>query len=347
MGLWERLLQLKNLVPYGLAREPVDPDTLVERGSAGTEMYGRFVPWLDYNPKLSGEQGLATYEQMRKSDASIRSVLQACKLPLLRATWKVTPAVESEADETDKEIAHFCSDAILGEAASGPAHSHTAVRLAGSNKVQTWRGVLKHVLLMLDFGFTVFEKVWDTDDDGRLTLARLAPRLPQTISQIEVDQFGFVKSVFQRAYKNGRQKEVEIPAPYVFVLTHDREGDNHWGVSLLRYAYKHWYYKDEAYRINMVRLDRFGVGIPRAKIAAGYQLKVSEQKALEELLQGLRSHHRGYVITPEEIDVSIMTPENEAGGASGVLDFVDHQDIMISRMVLANFLTAGVQKHGN
>jgi hypothetical protein len=42
-----------------------------------------------------------------------------------------------------------------------------------------------------------------------------------------------------------------------------------------------------------------------------------------------------------------MTPENERGGAAGLMEAVDHHDIMMARAVLAHFLTAGSQKHGN
>src|SRR6188474_570355 len=74
-----------------------------EHGASGTQIFDAQVEQYDYNPMWRVDSALQVCEQMRKSDGSVRSVLQVVKLPLLRATWKVVPGQEDGGDETDKK----------------------------------------------------------------------------------------------------------------------------------------------------------------------------------------------------------------------------------------------------
>jgi phage gp29-like protein len=307
---------------YGVSGSPN-----VSQGS----IRGSFIQQEDYNDDWVGQQGVLLADKMRRSDGSVRSILQAIKLPLRRATWRVSPADENGGDEQDKKIASFC-------------HIHL---LQSDDQKDTWDVILRHILLMLDFGFSVLEKVWTVDHEGNYVLQRLAPRLPQTIKDFNVGPNGELKYIVQEAYKNGEMKEFKIPGKYAVVFSYDKEGDNYWGIPLLRFIYQHWFYKQELYRIDAIRFDRFGIGIPIGYIKENYVLKPREREEVIKLLKGLRSHERAFALLPEEIQVKIMTPESEHGGASGLMDSVDHHDVMIARAALALFLTAGSQKHGN
>lgn len=300
-----------------------------EFGEAGNEIFQGKVRQIDYNSTWQGTQRYDLINKIRRSDGSARSVIQSIKLPLRRATWRVSPSDENGGDDKDKEIAKFCHDHLIQT----------------DDRHETWDGVLRHILLMLDFGFSVLEKVWTVNKDGQYVLARLAPRLPWTIEDFEVNPDGTLKSVVQRTPNSNKPNR--IPAKYACVFTYEKEGDDYWGVSLFRYIYMHWFYKTEMYRIDAVRLDRFGIGIPIASIKENYVLKPNERREVVELLKGLRSHERAFGLLPEQIELKIMTPENERGGASGLMESVDHHDVMMARSVLALFLTAGSQKHGN
>ena len=324
------MIELFHTDHHGEVVEPPKEDK--EHGSSGTEQDGfGFVKQVDYNVDWVGEEGVKNAEKMRKSDGSIRSVLQAMKLPLRRATWRVIPAADDGGDEKDKEIATFC-------------HRHL---IQSDDQHETWDVVLRHILLMLDFGFAVLEKVWTVNDAGELVLARLAPRLPQTIKDFKVNPDGTLKYVVQEAYKRGKLQELRIPAQYVAIFCYDKEGDNYWGTPLLRYLWQHYYYKQELYRIDAIKHDRLGVGLPIGYIQKGYVVKKNEKDEVVALLKGIRSHHRAFALLPEEIKVEILTAKTEGGGAAGLMDSVDHHDVMIARAVLALFLTAGSQRHGN
>ena len=298
-----------------------------ERGESGSPVYGGLLNQKDYNPDWVGANGVANAERMRKSDGSIRSVLQVLKLPILRSDWKVIVNDEESATEEDRKIAQFCHDELI----------------ANTRRHESWQTVLRHVLLMLDHGFCCFEKVWTVDDEGHYTLRRLAPRLSPSIREIRVNDDGTLKSVVQQ----GVDKEYTIPGRYCLMLSYEKEGDNFWGVPVLRYVWQHYFYKTEFYRIDAIRLDRFASGLPVGHIEKGYIMKPSEKAEVIEILRGMRSHERSFALLPEQIKLEILTPETAKSGSSGLMEAVDHHDVMIARAVLALFLTAGSQKHGN
>jgi phage gp29-like protein len=314
--------------------EPLNPEDITihkEHGASGVDSVSGSVEPYEYNPKWRHDVSLDLCEQMRRSDASVRSVLQVVKLPLMRATWKIVPGQEDGGDEEDKKRAKKLHDVIIG----------------GKSRVEGWRSTLSHHLTMLDFGFAVSEIVFDVDREGFYYPYRIAPRLARTIREFRTYPDGSLKYVRQEAMKNGKLKSMRIPTPYIVHTAHDQEGDNYWGIPLLRYLYQHYYYKTEFYRIDAVRLDRFGIGIPIIEIEKGYVLRPNDKRLAETILKGLRSHHRAYAMLPAELKLKILTPENERGGASGLMEAVDHHDVMMARAVLAHFLTMGQQKHGN
>src|SRR5690606_32279780 len=127
-------------------------------------------PWTsfnrqEYNPSLMGIRGLEAYDRMRKSDGTVRGTLRSIKTPALSGRWFVEPASDSD---LDKEIAKFiwCN---LTEYMS-----------------ISWPQVLTEALLMCDFGYYMFEKVWENrviEGELRTVLAKLGPRHPMDVQE--------------------------------------------------------------------------------------------------------------------------------------------------------------------
>ena len=110
----------------------------------------------------------------------VRAMLQVIKLPLRGATWQCNPATD---DPVDRQIADFCTKAIFDD----------------DSMEDSWDYVLRHILLMLDFGVSVLEKVWMVDDEGNYRFKRLAPRLPKTLREWHVNREGKLVALVQYA----------------------------------------------------------------------------------------------------------------------------------------------------
>lgn len=302
-----------------------------EYGAPGNQFYLDSLPQNEYNPKFMVPQLYDTVHKMRMSDSSITAALAVMKLPLLRTEVKIVPDQGAETGE-DKLIADTCYEKLMRQG---------AVR-------ESWQKQLRNFLLMLDFGFSCAEKVWTQDDEGFLRFARIAPRLPPSIREMRVNADGSLRHVVQYASKGGYEKILKIPVPqYGVVMSWAKEGENHWGISVLRPIYKHWFYKEEFYRIDAVRLDRWGTGIPEAEVATNYNLKVGDRADLQNMLKRLRGGEQAYLIHPEEVKIRILTPEPGGSTDLGLMNSVYHHDLMIYRSILAHFIATANAEYGN
>jgi hypothetical protein len=303
-----------------------------EYGSPGNVFYIDSLPQNEYNPKFMVPQLYDTVQKMRFGDSSIVAALAVMKLPLLRTEVKVIPGKDDTNDAQDILIAKTCEEKLM---IAGAVH-------------ETWQKQLRNWLLMLDYGFSCAEKVWTQDSDGFLRFSRIAPRLPPSVTEMRVNSDGTLRHVVQNATKNGRQQELKIPVPlYGAVMSWNKEGENHWGQSVLRPIYKHWYYKEELYRIDAVRLDRWGTGIPEAEIAENYNLKVQDMTDLQNMLKRLRGGEQAYLIHPEQVHLRILTPEPGGSTDLGLMNSVYHHDLMIYRSILAHFIATANAEYGN
>src|SRR4029078_708782 len=107
-------------------------------------------------------------DEMRSSDGTVRSILLATKLPIIRAEWYIEKASE---DAQDQEIADFVKSALFDW------------------MELPWDSFLRQALLMMDFGVMVFEKVFALKDaQGKIyvTWGKLAPRMPKSIFRWEM-----------------------------------------------------------------------------------------------------------------------------------------------------------------
>jgi hypothetical protein len=297
-----------------------------EIGSSGTPRSGNILGTEEYNRDLAGKNAIKSYDRMRRSDGQTKAVLQMLKLPLLGADWSIIP--QEGGDQTDQEIANFCHAVIVDD----------------DGMQDPWQFVLRHILLMLDFGFSVFEKVWDVGPDNKLVYWRLAPRLPQSIERWEVDDAtGALVTVVQRAVKNGQEQELAIPAEDTAVFVHEQEGDNYNGISVLRPGYKHWFYKDKLYTIDAIGHERLSAGIPMAEADETADITEPMIDDVEKVLEGIRAHQRAYIIGMPGWKFKLLqtTASNES-----LMKSVEHHDVMIARSILAPFMNVGQAPNG-
>jgi len=296
---------------------------LTEIGRMGTAYFNGIIA-DEYNSDLQGQAGLTMYDKMRRSDAQVQAVLWVCELPIRSARWAVEPGGD---DAKSVEIAQQVEANLLEEMSI------------------TWDDFLRHALLMLPFGFMVFEKVWERRDGG-LRYRKLAPRMPASIDKWDMEADGGLKGVQQLVWAGGQYSRPYIPVEKLLVFTNRKEGANWAGMSLLRAAYKHWYYKDNFYRIDAIANERHGVGVPYVKMSA--EAAVEDYEEAAEILQSLHAHERSYVVGKhcwEEF--TMVGVDRPTSALISVLSSIEHHDVMIARSILAQFINLGSTETGS
>lgn len=294
-----------------------------ELGASGTENMLGVISSIETLPALIPPDGLRVYEEMRNL-AQVNASLYIVKAPILSSTPVVRPP--KNGDLVDQGIADFCQAALFGPG---------GMRLS-------WRRVFEHLMTRLDYGVAVCEKVHRYDlESGTWRVAKLAPRLARTIWQWNPDPAtNELASITQQAYRADMSyKQVTLPAQKCVVSTHQREGDNYWGRSILRPAYFHWWAITEMLRIGVVRADRWGVGIPKAKFTTQEDWTNRTLVAqVKRALKALRSHDRAYVMEHPGVEFSMLELNGTDGGVK-LTDDIDFHARMIIQNVLATFLS--------
>ena len=304
------------------ANTPKKIRTKPEIGASGTTNFQGNIDTEEYVSKLQGSTLYKTMDQMRWSDASVQAALLMCELPIRSAEWDIEAASDSA---QDVEIAEF----IKGNLFKG--------------LTLNWEETLRQILLMLPYGVMVFEKVYQIDEMGLVGWRKWAPRLPRTIIKWHVDKNGELESIEQRAYKNDKFLTITIDTQKLLIFNHRREGDNYLGTSILRQAYKHWFFRDKYYKIDAVAQERSGIGIPVITLPDSFT--DDDYEDAEKLGKNLRGHERAYIIKKTGWEVEML--DMHSSGLKDPQKMLDHHTREILKSVLAHFIDLGSSSAGS
>jgi hypothetical protein len=300
-------------------RKPAPPKSkdrkaaLTELGDSGTRLFDGVIS-EEYNAKLQDVRGVAVYDEMRKSDGTVRSLVLAVTLPVRAANWFIKPASE---DAQDQEIAEFVKDALF----NAPKF--------------TFDDFLRHALLSLPFGVMPFEKVFGTraiEGKERIAWDKLAPRMPRSIQK-----WAIAGGAFGITQNTSEGKPVGIPGDKLIVFVNEMEGENWWGVSILRAPYKHWFIKNTIYKIDAIAFERQGLGVPYAKLPEG--ATASDQAKAETILKNLRANSHAYIVEPHDFEIGFKDMQSDK--TRDPQNSIAHHNREIMKSGLAQFLELG------
>jgi hypothetical protein len=287
----------------------------------------------EHIPELRWPNSLRIFSMMR-TDPQIFSLLQALFLPIRQSRWVIEP--NGARDEVVELIANGLSLPIKGQ--EEPA-SRSRVRFDHDRH-------LEHALLALIYGYIYFEEIGEMapGPSGALQwhLKKLGPRMPQSIAKINLDSENELSSIVQWARPGQPQMGVPITAdrlaPYVWSM----EGANWTGQSYLRSCYKPWLLKDRALRVDAMKNERFGMGIPVATAPMGATRDTVMQYAT--MARAARADGMAGVGLPNGASIDV---KGISGALPDILASVEYYDTQMARSFLAMFSLLGQSKTGS
>jgi hypothetical protein len=299
------------------ATEVKKSEVLTEVGGTGTAIIGGFLTMQDYNTDFTGVKRIDIFDEM-KSDATVRAGVLAIKLPLLSADWYIR---EPSGNDEKSEVTLFVENQLF------------------KNKGFSWTAFLRQALTMVDNGNAIFEKVYEKLPDGKIGWKRFSPRLSKTIYRWTL-QDGKTPGIYQ-ILPTG--KTAEIPRWKLLYFINEQEGNNYEGISMLRSAYSHWYYKKLYYKIDAIATEKQGMGIP--KITPPTTVTPDDKRKAKEIAQNMRTNEKAYIEVPNGWFVEFM--DMKGTSVKDSKEMIAHHDRQIVKAFLAQFLDLGAHSGGS
>ena len=311
-------------------------------GSTGLRQFSGWVR-EEFLPQLLGRQAATVYREMLDNSSSVGSLIFAIAQAVRKVEWRVTPAADTPAAKAAADFA----DSLRFDM------SHT------------WEDFIAEALSMLGYGFSLHEIVYKRRDDGKIGIRRLPIRSQDTILKWFFDENGEVQGVTQQPWVGAL---IDIPIEKLLLFRPTSHKNNPEGRSILRNAYRPYYFLKRLEEQEAVLFERFAglpvLKVPSALLAAATGANATPEAvaalaAYKNLVTNVRVDDQMGVILPSDMwqdangnptgqpmyQFSLETPQS---GRSGVDPNVSIQryklDILMT--VLADFVMLGHEQHG-
>jgi hypothetical protein len=246
-------------------------------------------------------------------------------MPIRRYKWFVAP--NGARDEVVQAFADDVNLPVQGELAQNKPRTRDKFH---------WGNFLRQALLATVYGFYYFENI-GVIRDGMWRLVDLAPRPPSTISQVKVDEHGALVSIRQAVGISSP----EIPASRLTPMVWELEGGNWFGRSMFRCVYKNWLIKDRLLRVDAMKHDRNGLGVPWIEAPVGATKQQIEY--LNQLAQSFRAGDMSGASTPAGAKLTLV---GTTGSIPDTVASIKMHDEAMARAFLMMFIQLGQTQSG-
>ena len=304
-------------------------------GTTGLRRYGAQI-YEEFLPELRWPRAGKVYQEMSDNDPVIGSILYLAEMLIRGTTWGVEAASTSAVDAEAAEFLTSCMD----------------------DMEMSWANTISEILSMLAYGFSFHEIVYkvrrgpnETNAKYRsqYTDARIGWRMMPIRSQTSMYEWVFnaendVVAFVQVAEPNF--KRVVIPMSKGLLFRTRVSRDNPEGKSLLRNAYRPWFFKKHFEEIEGIGIERDLAGFPVLTTPEGLDLwneedpqMVTLKSRAEELVASVRRDSEEGILLPFGWDLKLLT-----SGSSRQIDIgatIDRYDNRIAITMLSDIILLG------
>ncbi|MFZ5850533.1 MAG: phage portal protein family protein [Actinomycetota bacterium] len=321
---------------------------LSELGSTGLRRSGGTL--LDEPlAALRGQRGRKIYAEMA-TDPVVSAFLFAVEKAVSSLDWRVDPEEDEAGSEQDAEFVDSC------------LHDMS----------DSWDGTLGEILSMLVYGWDFAEIVYKRRlgpehrdpskrskyTDGRIGWRKWATRAQDTLYEWAFDEDGGLAGMVQMDPLAGAGV-VTIPMEKGLLFRTTTRRSSPEGQSLLRGAYRPWYFKKRIEEIEAVGIERDLAGLPVAWVPPAYldpNAGAAEKAILAEIVaivQGIKRNEQDGVVWPlaydehgnKQFDLTLLST-----GGTRQFDtdaVIARYDQRIAMSTLADWLLLGHEKVGS
>ena len=314
---------------------------LQQLGVTGLERYGGYVN-EEFLPELRYPRAAKVYKEMADNDPVIGAMLFMSEMLIRAVDWRVEAASDSAEDKEHAEFLESCMHDMS----------------------QSWASFINEVLSMFTYGFSFHEVVYKVRkgphtnnpkykskyDDGRIGWRKISSRAQATLLEWEFDEDGDVCAFIQLAPP--KFDRVRIPMQKGLLFRTRVSKDNPEGKSLLRNAYRPWYFKKRIEEIESIGIERDLAGLPILKAPEGVDLwdttdplMVQQKAVAENIVTNVRNDATSGVLLPYGWEFELAST-----GGSRTFDtnaIITRWDFRIASTMLADIVLMGSEKAGS
>lgn len=310
-------------------------------GVSGLRRYGPAV-YEEFIPELRWPYAGKVYQEMADNDAVIGSILYLAEMLIRGCTWEVKPKGNSDVDHEAAKFLRECMD----------------------DMDLSWANTICEILSMFPYGFSFHEIVYkirrgpeETNgkyrsrySDGRIGWRRLPSRAQTSLAEWEFDEDGDVKAFIQRCEPNF--DTVRIPLTKGLLFRTKVSKDNPEGKSLLRNAYRSWFFKKHFEEIEGIGIERDLAGFPVLTAPENLDLwneadpRMVKMKAdAERLVASVRRDSEEGMLLPHGWDLKLLS--SGSSRQINIGDTIDRYDNRIAITMLSDIILIGNNRTGS
>ena len=311
-----------------------------EIGRVGQRRYGGIF-YEEFLSELRGRKGAEVFTEMSNNDETIGAILFAIEMLVRQASWNVEPGGSTAKDREAAEFVKSCMDDMK----------------------QTWIDTISEILSFLAYGWSFHEIVYKRRmgrtkdnrtsskyDDGLIGWMKLPIRSQETLYQWEYDDQDNLIGMTQMPPPDFGL--ITIPMNKAMLFRTRSRKDNPEGRSILRTAYRSWYFKRRIQEIEGIGIERDLAGLPVITTPEGMDIWDKDDEDMNAIRAGLEAMVKN--IRRDSTEGLVLpfgyTFELTSTGGSRQFDtnsIIERYDTKISQTVLADFIQLGHESVGS
>ena len=319
------------------------PHDFGEIGSSGLRRSGGYIN-EEFLPQLQGVKGFKVYREMRDNDPVIGAMLYAIDKVITRLDWHV----EGE----DERTATFVDECL-------------------NDMSDSWDATLQNIISMLVYGWSFHEIVYKIRrgptgetkthskfSDNRIGWRKWPVRAQETLDEWMLDSHGGIHGMEQMDPSTGGGiRRIPIEKALLFRTSTNR--NNPEGYSLLRNAYRPWFYKRRIEEIEAIGIERDLAGLPMAYVPPEFLSSTASpaQKAvlasITQIVQNVKRNEQEGIVFPSAydeqgnriFDLHLLSASGGRQFDTGAV--IQRYDQRIAMSLLSDFLLLGSDRVGS
>jgi len=314
-------------------------NVFTEYGNLGQYRYGGWF-FEDFLRELRGRKGVEVFKEMAENDDIIGSVLFAIEMLMRQVEWNIKEAGNSEADVRAAEFIYSCMN----------------------DMDETWTDFISEVLSFLTFGWSFHEIIYKRRmgatkrletkskyNDGLIGWRKLPVRSQDTLWRWEYDDKDNLLGMIQCAPPLFGQ--VFIPIEKALHFKSKSRKNNPEGRSLLRNAYRSWYFKRRIQEIEGIGIERDLAGLPMLTPPENVELydengtPTAQLVLAEKIVSSIRRDEREGLVKPFGWEFELATTGGRRQFDTNAI--IERYDNRMAMTVLADFVLLGHEKVGS